>query len=141
MKASLLLFLSSANAATQLDLPQVNNFVSPILYYNILYPVHINCSIPKLMEQSEKFNFQNCLLLWVSHKVQLSGKTFAWRLHLAWNLECVYIYIYIYIFHARCHHQTITHAKTCYSLLYLQAWYRYDIIAVSDCCHLKTAQN
>ena len=98
MKASLLLFLSSANAATQLDLPQVNNFVSPILYYNILYPVHINCSIPKLMEQSEKFNFQNCLLLWVSHKVQLSGKTFAWRLHLAWNLECVYIYIYIYIY-------------------------------------------
>ena len=32
-----------------------------------------------------------------------------------------------------------THAKTpqsCYSLLHLQAWYRYDIITVSDCCRL-----
>ena len=37
-----------------------------------------------------------------------------------------------------------THAKTtqtCYSLLHLQAWYRYDIITVSDCCCLQTVQN
>ena len=37
-----------------------------------------------------------------------------------------------------------THAKTpqtCYSLLHLQVWYRYDVIAVSDCCLLQTAQN
>ena len=31
--------------------------------------------------------------------------------------------------------------QTCYSLLDLQAWYRYDIIAVSDCCRLQTVQN
>ena len=39
---------------------------------------------------------------------------------------------------------TTTHAKmphTCYSLLHLQAWYRYDIIAVSGCCRLQTVQN
>ena len=37
-----------------------------------------------------------------------------------------------------------THAKTpqtCYSRLHLQAWYKCDIIAVSDCCRLQTVQN
>ena len=37
-----------------------------------------------------------------------------------------------------------THAKTpqtCYSLLHLQALYRYDIVAVSGCCRLRTVQN
>ena len=42
------------------------------------------------------------------------------------------------------HRSSRTHAKTpqtCYRLLHLQAWYRYDIIAVSDCCRLQTVQN
>ena len=42
------------------------------------------------------------------------------------------------------HFNNATHAKTpqtCYSLLHLQAWYRYVIIAVSDCCRLQTVQN
>ena len=40
--------------------------------------------------------------------------------------------------HTQKRHRPVT---TCYSLLHLQAWYRYDIIAVSGCWCLQTVQN
>ena len=66
----------------------------------------------------------------------------SWKKHLWIPIQSLHSQSYRTVFNLNT--QKSTHAKTpqtCYSLLHLQTWYRYAIIAVSGCWRLQTVQN